>query len=40
MQESTAQQLKISYNEYVTGSYKRSRLGIYAHIYRLLTLIN
>ena len=30
--------VSISYNEYVTGSYKRSRLSIAAHIYRLIVL--
>ena len=30
--------VSISYNEYVTESYKRSRLAIYAHIYRLIVL--
>ena len=30
--------VSISYNEYVTGSHKKSRLGIAAHFYRLIVL--
>ena len=38
MKENDKGYVSISYNEYVTGSYKKSTLGITAHVYRLTVL--